>query len=458
MGATEAVAQFVANAAGMSIPDEVLRRTRLALLDCLGVAIAGARFPSSQILLDFIRESGGAPQAAVVGTRIRTSPADAALANGMLSSALLYEDTCLIMPGHATATLLPVLLALGESRHLSGRALLEAYAVGFELEAALGPAISPDHYERGWHATSTVGSLGAAAAACRLLGLTSEAVRMALGIAASLAGGLRQNFGTMTQAFHSGVAARNGVVAALLAQRGFTADAAILESRMGFCALFGAGPGQLEAKIAQLGKEFALLGPNLYMKLYPCGFPLQRPIDCALELAAAHDLKADEIEAVRCGVHYLIPETVFHVDPQTGLQGRTSIPYCVARAILDRKMGLAQFTDAKVLDPAARKLMAKVETRVPPELSREALRGRVNAIAAPATLEIRLRDGRVLSTRVEHFRGAGERPLSRDEVVDKYRACAGMVLDPGRVEAARQAIENLENLQDAAELAALLAA
>lgn len=458
MGATAAVAQFVANAAGMAIPDEVLRRAKGALLDCTGVALAGARFPSSRIVLDFIGASGGAPQAAVVGTRIRTSPADAALANGMLASALLYEDTCLVMPGHSSATLLPVLFALGESRHLPGRALLEAYVAGFELEAALGRAIAPDHYERGWHATATVGSLGAAAAACRLLELAPERVQMALGIAASLAGGSRQNFGTMTQAFHSGVAARNGVVAALLAERGFTADAAILESRMGFCALFGVGSGRLDAAISGLGKEFALLGPILYMKLYPCGFPLLRPIDCALELAVAHDLKPDDIEEVRCGVHYLIPETVFHVDPQTGLQGRTSIPYCVARAILDRRMGLAQFTDEKVRDPAARKLMAKVRAVVPPELSREALRGRVNALAAPATMEIRLRDGRVLSTRAEYFRGAGERPLSRDELVNKYRDCAAAVLDPEHVEAARQAIEHLEDLKDAAELATLLAA
>lgn len=207
-----------------------------------------------------------------------------------------------------------------------------------------------------------------------------------------------------------------------------------------------------------MGRAFALLGPILYMKLYPCGFPLQRPIDCAIELATAHDLKPDDIEDVRCGVHYLIPETVFHVNPQTGLEGRTSIPYCVARAILDRRMGLAQFTDEKVRDPAVRKLMAKVHAEVPPELSREALRGRVNAIAAPATLQIRLRDGRVLSTRVEHFRGAGERPLTRDEIVDKYRECAGLVLDPARVDQARQMIENLEELKDAADLAALLVA
>lgn len=458
MGATETVAQFVTTLTTRDIPQEAFRRARVALLDCIGCAVAGARFPSSTLLLDFIRDCGGAPQATVVGTALRTSAPDAALANGMLSSALLYEDTCLIMPGHSTATLLPVLLALGETRHLSGQALLDAYVVGFELEAALGPAIAPDHYERGWHATATVGTMGAAAAACRLLGLDAERVRMALGIATSLAAGSRQNFGAMMQAFHSGVAARNGVTAALLAQRGFSADPAILESRMGFCNLYGVGTAKLDAAMAGLGREYALLGPNLYLKLYPCGFPLQRPIDCAIELAEAHDLKAEDIEEISCGVHYLIPETVFHVNPQTGLQGRTSIPYCVARAILDRRMGLAQFTDEKVQDPAVRALMARVKTVVPVELGRAALRGRVNAIAAPAVMEIRLRNGRTVSTRVEQFRGAGERPLTASELAGKFRECAGTVLDAARVTRLQEMIENLGKLDDAADLAALLAA
>jgi 2-methylcitrate dehydratase PrpD len=245
-------------------------------------------------------------------------------------------------------------------------------------------------------------------------------------------------------------------VAASLAQRGFTADASIFESRMGFCALFGIGPGKLEAAAPRLGRTYALLEPILYLKLYPCGFPLQRPIDCAIELAESHDLKPDDIADVRCGVHYLIPETVFHDDPQAGLQGRTSIPYCVARAIIDRRMGLAQFSDEKVQDPVVRSLMARVHAEVPPELSREALRGKVNAIAAPATMRITLRDGRVLTTRVEYFRGAPERPLSRDEVVAKYRDCARMALDDDRVDRAREAIEHLEDVEDAAELVRLL--
>lgn len=457
MKPTEAIARYIVNCAYSDIPEEALRRAKLTLLDCLGVAVAGSQHPSSQILLDYVQDTGGSPQATVFGTKMRTSLSDAALANGMLSAALLYDDTCLAMHGHASSTLLPIILGLGENRHLSGRELLEAYMIGFEVESAIGLSIEPEHYEKGWHATSTVGSLGAAAAACRLLGLGADQVRMALGIATSLTGGSRQNFGTMVQAFHAGMAARNGMMAALLAGRGFTADPNILESRMGFFTLFGAGhPDRLEMEVERLGRDYSILRPVLYMKLYPCGFPLQRPIDGALELTLAHNLKAEDIEEATCGVHYLIPETVFHVNPQTGLQGRTSITYCVARAILDRRMGLAQFTDEKVLDPSACKLMERVKIEVPPELSREALRGKVGSIAAPAIVSMRLRDGRKVSTRVEYFRGAPERPLSREEVVGKYRECAGLVLDSSRIEQVREIIENLETLKDAADLAALL--
>lgn len=456
MAPSEQAARFVAQLAFSAIPPAALERAKLALLDCLGVALAGSRAASSAIVLDLLRETAGPPRAAVIGTRLRTSVPDAAFGNGVLCAALLYDDTCLAVPGHVTSTLLPVLLALGEARHASGRALLEAYVAGFELEAALGVATDPEHYERGWHPTSTAGSLGAAAAACRLLGLDAPAVRMALGIATSLASGSRQNFGTMTQALHSGVAARNGAVAALLAARGFTADPRILEAPMGFCALFGAGAEKLAAAIARLGRQFALEQPVLYMKLYPCGFPLQRPIEAAIQLAIEHDLDPEAIEEVRCRVHYLIPQTVFHMEPQTGLEGRTSIPYCVARALIDREMGLAQFTDDKVRDPQVRRLMAKVRVEVPPELAREAVRGRMGAIAAPASLEIRLRDGRTLGLRVEHFRGAPQRPLSPQEIAGKFRACARAALAPERVEAVLGILERLEALADTTELCALL--
>jgi 2-methylcitrate dehydratase PrpD len=456
VGATEEIARFIAEGDLGKVPEDVKDKARIALTDCLGCALGGAHAPSAGIVLDFIRESGGAPHAGVVGNDLRTSLPDAALANGLIASALLYDDTSLAMHGHSTATLLPVLLALGEKLHKSGRDLLEAYLVGFEVEAVVGWAVEPEHYERGWHATATIGALGAAASACRLMGLPVDKVRMALGLAASMAGGSRQNFGTMTQALHGGLPARSGLVATALAARGFTADPDILESRMGFFALFGPDNRKVEAATAGLGREWALERPVLAMKLYPCGFPLHRPIEGTIELAAEHDIDPDDVAEVRCDVHYLVPQTVFHDNPQTGLEGKTSIAYCVARSLLDRRIGLAQFTDEKVQDPAARRLMEKVRVEVPPELSAEAARGRITAIAAPATVTVTLRDGSVLSRRVEYYRGDPNRPLTEADVADKFRDCAAAVLDAERTEKALKAITGIEGLSDTADLMKLV--
>jgi 2-methylcitrate dehydratase PrpD len=421
----------------------------------MGCAIAGASAPSSEIVLDVVRENGGAPKAAVVATTLRTSLPDAALANGMLASALLYDDTSLDMHGHSTATLMPVVLALGEALNLSGRAMLEAYIIGFEIEAAIGKVLDPEHYERGWHATTTIGSLGAAAAACRLMSMPAHQVRMALGLAATMTGGSRQNFGTMTQALHGGIPARNGMVAAQLASRGFTADPDILEARMGFFALFGPDTRKIEFDPSRLGNDWAFLRPVLALKLYPCGFPTFRPIEGTIELGAEHNVDPEAVEEIRCGVHYLLPQTVFHENPQTGLQGKTSLPYCVARALIDGRMGLAQFTDEKVQDPQARRLMAKVRVEVPPELSREAMQ-HVNSIAAPAFIEIRLKDGTVLKKRQDHYRGAPEQPLSAEDVAGKFRDCADGVLGPAMAARALDVMQNLETLEDGAGLARLV--
>jgi len=360
------------------------------------------------------------------------------------------------MHGHSSATLIPILFALGETLHKTGRELLEAYLVGFEVEAVIGRAVEPEHYERGWHATATVGTLGATAAACRLMSLPAETGRNALGTAVTMVSGTRQNFGTMTQALHGAIPARNGIVAADLAARGLSADPGILESRMGFFALFGDRDRAGEVAAARLGEEWTLEGPILAMKLYPCGFPLHRPIEGTIELATEFDLKPDDVEEVRCGVHYLVPETVFYDNPQTGLQGKTSIAYVVARALFDRRVGLAEFTDEKVLEPAVREVMARVHIEVPPELSAEALRGRVPSYSAPVFMEMKLRDGRVLKRRIEYYRGDPMRPLTIDDVAGKFRDCAAAVLDPGHAERALATLQDIEEVEDAADLVALL--
>jgi len=450
------LARFIVEADFDTVPPEVWDKAKVALTDCLGCALAGRAFASSEIVLDLIGDMGSRPQATVVGTGLRASIADAALANGMLASALLYDDTSLAMHGHSTATLMPVLLAYGETLGRSGRELMEAYLIGFEVEAAIGVALEPEHYEHGWHATATIGSLGAAAAACRLLRLPVDQVRMALGIATSHASGARQNFGTMMQAFHGGMPARNGVMAAELARRGFTADANMLEAPRGFLALFGPKSRKVEVATGDLGRKWSLQRPVLALKLYPCGFPVFRPIEAAMELAEEHDIDPGQVEDICCRVHYLIPETVFHQNPQTGLEGKTSLPYAVSRALIDRRMGLAQFTDEKVQDPAVRRVMQKVRVEVLAGYGKADGGAEVNSIAAPAILDIRLRDGRSLSRRVEYYRGDPNRPLSHDDVAGKFLDCAGAVLDATRARSVLDAMIGLEDLKDTRELMALV--
>ena len=454
MGTTSDLARFIAEDELSAVPREVVDRAKIALTDGLGCALAGAPFESSAIVLDYIRDIGGAPQATIIGTGLKASPADAALANGMLASALLYDDTSLAMHGHSTATLLPVLLAYGEMHGKSGRELIEAYLVGFEVEAVIGAALEPEHYEHGWHATATIGALGATAAACRLLSLPARQVSMALGIATSHAGGARQNFGTMMQAFHGGMPARNGVVAAELARRGFTADANMLEAPRGFLKLFGPPTRKVEADTSRLGKSWALERPVLALKLYPCGFPVFRPIEATMELAIEHDIDPGEVEDICCRVHYLIPETVFHVNPRTGLEGKTSLPYAVSRALIDRGMGLAQFTDEKVQDRAVREIMKRVRVEVLPGYGRDDGGAAVNSIAAPAIVDITLKDGRTLSRRVEHYRGDPNRPLGTDDVAAKFRDCAGAVLDADAAEAVLDMMVHLEDLENTRDLIA----
>jgi 2-methylcitrate dehydratase PrpD len=191
------------------------------------------------------------------------------------------------------------------------------------------------------------------------------------------------------------------------------------------------------------------------MKLYPCGFPLHRSIEGTIELALEHDVDPETVAEIRCDVHYLIPKTVFHHNPQTGLEGKTSIAYCVARSLLDRRIGLAQFTDEKVQDPVARRLMEKVRVEVPPELSAEAARGRITAIAAPATVTITLRDGTVLSKLVEYYRGDPNRPLTKADIAEKFRDCAATVLDAERSETLLKTMTEIEGLKDIAEVVKL---
>src|SRR2546423_1839633 len=226
-----------------------------AVLDTVGVALAGAAEPAAEIVRRVLSTEGGGP-CRVLGTTCCAGPANAALANGTAAHALDYDDMCFISLAHPSAPLVAAALAAADAAGTTGRALLDAYVVGFELEARLGRAMNPRHYQRGWHCTSTLGTIGPAAAAARLFGLDSTATGHALAIAASEASGLKENFGTMVKPLHAGLAARNGVLAARLAQAGMTASGAAIGGPQGFLAAMDSEHPSIDGVAADLGARW----------------------------------------------------------------------------------------------------------------------------------------------------------------------------------------------------------
>src|SRR3989338_592725 len=242
MSATARLAEFVVKTSFEDCPSEAIAGVRRAALDPLGVTLAGASEPAARLVRRVVRAEGGTRLATVIGTRLVTAPGWAALANGTAGHAHDFDDTSFALMGHPSVPLLSSALAAGEAEMADGRAVVLAYVVGFEVGAALGTAVNPAHYTRGWHATSSIGPLGCAAAAARLLRLDVEQTRHDLALAASHASGLKENFGSMTKPYHAGHAARSGVLAAQLAREGFTASAVALEGRPGDAAAVRAPP------------------------------------------------------------------------------------------------------------------------------------------------------------------------------------------------------------------------
>jgi len=452
MNVTEKLASFVVETNFDNIPSDGIEIVKRVSLDCLGAALAGYSHPIGKIITEFVKESGGSPKATVIGAGFKTSPHEAALANGTLAHALDYDDYSLVLAGHPSVSLLPSILAIGEDRGISGKKALTAYIVGFEIESKLGAGVNFRHYELGWHATCTLGTLGAAAACSSILGLDIEKTRMALGIAASEASGLRQNFGTMTKPFHAGLSARNGVIAALLAEKGFTADKNILEAEFGFCNLFcGKGEYDSERITSNLGNPFAIFKPGISIKPYPSCGGTHTALDAMLYLAKENDINPSDVEEIGVDIPELLPRVLIHSNPKTGLEGKFSMEFCMAITLLDRRAGLEQFTDEKVRDPRTVELIKKVKVRPQVNMTVDGTAGSI-----PVQVTVRLKDGREFPRRVEVAKGNPDIPLSWNEVVDKFKDCARLILSEEKCQRVIRLMGELDHLGDTRELMELL--
>jgi len=450
---TKKVSDFIVRTEFEAIPEKCLKKAKEVILDCLGVAIAGSLEMGSKKIIDVVREERSYPVAGIIAGGFKTSAMNAALANGTLSHILDMNETNDSMRGFPTAPVLPAVLALGEERQISGKEVLTAYLVGFEVESKIGSAVNMEHYERGWHTSCTLGTLGSAAACAKISNLDLEQTMMTLGIACSEASGLKKNFGTMTKGFHAGISARNGVLAAKLAEKGFTASKNILEGEGGFCDLFSSKDScdKLSKISEKLGNPYDIVFPGVNLKIYPSCSLTHPAIDAVLALVKKYKVKPEDIAKIKCGVDYRVPKTLFYSQPQTGMEGKFSMEFSLAIAILDGTVKIAQYSNEKVRDQKTRDLMKKIEVYVHPDLKdRESLKRKFTLV------DIELENGKTLSKKIENPKGSPQNPLSRDELVNKFRECSSVIFSEKEIRKLIEMIENLEYMKNLSELTRLL--
>lgn len=450
MSVTARLAEFIVKTQLRDCPDDAVAQVRRAALDTLGVTLAGAGEPPARAVRAVARAEGGTPLCTVLGTALRTAPGWAALANGAAGHAHDFDDTSFTLMGHPSVPLLSTALACAEAEMTDGAAVVLAYVLGFEVDAAVGAAVNPGHYTRGWHATASIGTLGCAAAAARLLALDVAQTRHALGIAASLASGLKENFGSMTKPYHAGHAARNGVLAAQLAREGLTASDTALDGRQGYAAAFGGGALPDEA-LDGLGRRWQLTASGIAVKPYPSCALTHAAIDALLDLRAAHGLTPVQVAAVEVGVNRVAPDVLRYDVPATGLEGKFSMPYCAAVALAEGVVGLEAFEDAAVRKPQVRDLTGRVRMVVDPDLPD----GREQHAWSRVT--VRLTDGRTLTAPPRGASGHPDQPLSAEQLRAKFLTCATRAIPRAEAEGVADQVARLEEVPDIRALTSRLA-
>jgi 2-methylcitrate dehydratase PrpD len=433
------------------LPRTAVESAKAGILDTVGVTLAGSTEPCVRIA----RRVASAPGPALVfGSTQRLAVTDAAFVNGVAAHALDFDDCNNTLGGHPSVPILPGLFALADAAPVSGRDFIAAYVAGFETETRIARAVNFHHYDKGWHPTATLGVFGATAAASLLLALNEEQTATALAIAASLASGLKANFGTMTKPLHVGRCAQSGILAAMLAREGMTASHDAFEHRQGFFNVFnGAGNYDADAVLAGWADPLDIVDPGIVFKQYPCCASTHSGIDAMLDLVRAHALTPANVARV---VVWLHPQRLAHVDrphPRSALDAKFSVQYCLARAIVDQQIVLSQFEDDAHLDPRVLAMLPRVEAAPHPQVSAE------SDARFSAEVRVTTTDGRELRKTVAGAAGRlNESPVSPSQLRAKYRDCAGRALSAAGVDRSLELLTGLETLERVATLTDVLAA
>jgi 2-methylcitrate dehydratase PrpD len=454
---TARVAEFVVSTRLSEISEETIELGKKSILDGLGLALSGSKAETAPMIEKYVQSLGcGSGGAAVLGSAVRLPPRFAALANGIAIHVDDFDDTQLASAKdrvygllvHPTVCVLPAALATAEVSGKSGKELLLAYHVGVEVECKIAEAISPRHYQDGFHSTGTCGVFGGTAACARLKGLDPVHTARAFAIAASQAAGLRENFGTMMKPFQAGHATESGVVAADLAALGWTGAEQILEAERGFFHAYG---GSYDPSVItdRLGKPWTFQNPGVSIKPFPSGSLTHPGMTELLRLIRTNSIRGADVVQVEVGTNHNMLNTLIHHRPTTGLQAKFSMEFCMAILLLDGMADQTKFTDAVVNRPEVQDMITRVRFYTDPE-AETAGYDKMTTI-----LKITLQDGRIITGRADFGKGSPTNPMSYDEVAEKFLGCAAFAEWPAAK--ANQVIELVRKLEDISDIRTLTA-
>ncbi len=441
MSIADALAERIAGVRFDALPTEAVYWSRTAIMDTVGCTLAGANESCARIAA---RVSASSGPCLVFGTNERVAPLDAALINGTAAHALDFDDCSNTLGGHPSAPILPALFALSETRALDGRAFITAYVAGWETETRIARGVNFHHYEKGWHPTATLGVFGATAACCHLLELSPDVTARALGLAASFASGVKANFGTMTKPLHVGHSARDGLLAALLTAEGFTANPGALEHPQGFLHVFnGAGNFDADAILRDWGQPWDIVQPGVAIKQYPCCGSTHPAVDAMLALVREHRLTPAMVERVDARTH---PRRLAHTNrpaPNSELDAKFSVQYCLARALADGRVSLEHFEGDSFRDSAIRELLPRIYAAPHPDMSM------ASTEHFGGEVRVTLTDGRVLTAKVARPLGRGpENPLPAELLEAKFLNCAARALPMEQAKKLLAVLRQLDALSD----------
>ena len=456
---TNETVAFIENVTFDDIPEEALRIGTRCLLDGLGLYVAGSDEHAVKILIEEAFENGGREDAQLFASNKRVPAPMAARVLGTAGHAHDWDDSQVsVDPAHIYGLLthptippLTASLVIGQRLGgIDGKTFMLAFLTGFEVECKISEWMLPQHYMSGMHSSGTVGTFGAYVAAAKLLGLTGEKLRSGLGIAASFAAGIRCNFGTMTKPLHVGRAAENGVTAALLAEKGYTADPQALDGPWGFMAVQGGGAS--EEKMAQgFGKTWTIVEPGVSIKPYPCGVLTHPTIDLMLKLVTDADIAPEDIESVTVHAGTNILKPIRYPIASNHLQAKFSLPAALSMIALARKAGKVEFSDEFVASDAMQAMQRRIKTELDPEIEAKGF----DKMRSRITITLK-GERQIAGWADERYRGGPENPLSDQELEGKVRSCCDGVLDSDAQDQLINTVWQVTDLEDATVLADLM--